>query len=122
MKYNLGPSAPHSSPSDNGLVTFALGQTVTELRNMHLGTVTELRALRQETVTELRGLREHVSTATQLLWHLSEREEGGSMAHISKLLKLLMPYAMLVVVVAGKVTWSDLLPVFRTWLQALGVL
>jgi hypothetical protein len=101
-----------------------MGQTVTELRNMHLGTVTELRSLRTETVTELRALREHVSTATHIIHQILQEEKnpkGAIMAQVSTLLKLLLPYAVLAMVVAGKVTWKDIFPIVRTYLQSLGV-
>lgn len=115
-------------PSESGSYQFALGsmmgQTVTELRNLHHGTVTELRTLRMETVTELRALRGSVSKATHIVHQvLQEKQAKGSgpMAQLSTMLKLLLPYAMLVTVVASKLSLKDLLPVLRAYLQTLGL-
>lgn len=116
--------------SESGSYQFALGsmmgETVTELRNLHHGTVTELRTLRTETVTELRALQALISRVTniahQILREQKTTKGAGLMAQLSTLLKLLLPYAVLVTVVAGKLSLKDLWPILRTYLQSLGAM
>ena len=119
--------SPHS---ESGSYQFALGsmmgETVTELRNLHHGTVMELRTLRTETVTELRALQGLISKATNLVHQILREQKAtkgsGLMAQLSTLLKLLLPYAVLVTVVAGKLSLKDFVPILRTYLQSLGVM
>lgn len=125
MKWEEQWSRPPPDPSDSGY-QFGLGAMMGQ-------TVTELRTLRSETVTELRGLREemqeirHWAEQTVMRLGLLLRPQNttpmeGTMAqvrHITKLLQIVLPYVVLAMIVAGKVTWHDLLPVIR---QAVGAL
>ncbi len=118
-------SPPPPDPSGNGY-QFGLGLTLGQ-------TVTELQTLRSETVTELRGLREDVQdlrhwaeqTVTHLVLSLRPQETApteGAMAqvrHMTKLLQIVLPYVLLALIVGGKLTLHDLMPVIK---QAIGAM
>ena len=119
------PANPSGSESYQFALGSMMGQTATELRNMHSSMATELRSLRTETVTELRGLQDRLQTVIHLAHQLlmEDRTKGpGIMAQITTFLKLLLPFAVLAMVVATKLSWKDLLPVAAMYLKSLGVM